>query len=428
MAVIADTAGLIAFLDASPTPYHAADQSGRRLQAGGFAPVDLGEPLPGHPGRFVAVLDGALVAWVVPPGVAAHTPWRVVAAHTDSPTLRVKPRPDVVQAGWQLLGVEPYGGLLLNSWLDRDLGLAGRVVVRDGATGQQVRLFHDRRPTLRVAQLAIHLDRQVNESGLVLNRQEHLVPVWGLGDHPASFAAYLAQQVGVDPSDVLAWEAMAYDTQAGAVIGREGELVASGRLDNLASAYAATQAMLAAAGAVSGHRLMLVLFDHEEVGSQSTRGAQSDLLGSLARRVVHAAGGDVEDHLRAIAGSVLASADMAHAVHPNYAGRSEPSHPVRVNGGPVLKVHSEMRYATDAVGAGHLRRAAEQAGVALQTFVGRSDLPCGSTIGPITAARFGATTVDVGAPMLSMHSARELCGAADIAPYAALLAAFLAPA
>lgn len=419
--------GLLDYLDASPTPYHAVEQAARRLRAGGFAALELTDPFPAGPGRHVVVADGALVAWVVPAAVPAHAPWRVVAAHTDSPTLRVKPRPDLVKAGWQMVGVEPYGGLLLNSWLDRDLGLAGRVVVRAGPGGHRVHLFHDRSPVLRVAQLAVHLDRQVNETGVVLDRQDHLVPLWGLGERPASVAAYLAGLVGLDPAEVLSWDAMAYDTQPAQRIGRERDLVSGARLDNLVSAYAAVRAVLAAADTLAGHRIMLVLFDHEEVGSLSGRGAHSDLLGSVARRVVRAAGGDIEDHLRAVAASVVASADMAHAVHPNYPQRSEPAHPVRVNAGPVLKVQSELRYASDAVGAAHLRRAAEQAGAALQTFVVRSDLPCGSTIGPITAARFGACTVDVGAPMLSMHSARELCGAQDIAPYAATLAAFLVP-
>ncbi len=418
--------GLLAYLDASPTPFHAAEQAAARLVAAGFVAVDLAEQFPAGPGRFVAVADGALVAWIAPPDLPAFAPMRVIGAHTDSPTLRVKPRPDLVKAGWQMLGVAPYGGLLLNSWLDRDLGLAGRVVVRGEAGAAAVRLFHDPAATLRVAQLAIHLDRGVNDTGLVLNPQQHLVPLWGLGEAPASFEAYLAGLVGVDPADVLAWDAMTYDTQPAARIGREGDLVAGGRLDNLVSAYAGARALASAEPAA--HRAILVLFDHEEVGSQSSRGAQSTLLPSLARRIVHAAGGDAEDYHRAVAGSVVASADMAHGIHPNYAERHEPNHPVAVNGGPVLKVNPEMRYASDAVGAAHLRRAAEAARAPLQTFVTRSDLACGSTIGPITAARFGACTVDVGAPMLSMHSARELCGARDLAPYAATLAAFLEPA
>jgi len=336
-----------------------------------------------------------------------------------------------------MLAVEPYGGLLNNSWLDRDLGLAGRVAVRDASApaGVSTRLFHDRRPLLRVAQLAVHLDRGVNERGLVLNPQQHLVPLWGVGDEPASFAAYLAEQVDVDPGDLLGWDAMLHDTQPPARIGRDRELIAASRLDNLASSYAAVQALLRVAEALDRagegqavYRPMIVLFDHEEIGSRSERGAASPLLPTVLERIVLAAGGSREDYWRAVAGTVVASADMAHATHPNYAELHEPGHRIAMNGGPVLKVQTELRYATDSVGAGVLTLAADQAEVPLQVFVTRSDLPCGSTIGPITAGQVGVTTVDLGAPMLSMHSIRELAGVADQAMYAALLTAFLAPA
>ncbi len=419
--------GLLDYVDAAPSPFHAADQAANRLVAAGFTLLDERRPFPREPGGYLLVRGGSLVAWSCPTDLAPSAPFRIVTAHTDSPNLRIKPNPDHVKAGWQMLAVEPYGGLLANSWLDRDLGLCGRVAVRT-ATGMQTRLFHDRRPLLRVAQLAVHLDRGVNEQGLVLNRQQHLVPLWGLADAGASFPAYLAEQVGADRSDVLAWDAMAHDTQPAQRIGRQRELVAAPRLDNLATVYAGVRALLAAAGQAGGHRLVLALFDHEEVGSESERGARSTLLGVVLERIVLAAGGGREDLSRALAASLVASGDMAHATHPNYAERHEPDHPVTVNAGPVLKVHPELRYATDALGAGHFRLACEQAGVPMQTFVIRSDLPCGSTVGPMTAAGLGVTTVDVGAPMLSMHSARELGGAQDPAMYAAALAAFLAPA
>jgi aspartyl aminopeptidase len=428
----AETTGLLRFIDASPSPFHAAAEAAELLRAAGFVEVNEGAAFPTEPGRYLLLRGGALAAWVTPVGARAHLPFRVVGAHTDSPNLRVKPRPDHVKAGWQMLGVQPYGGLLRNSWLDRDLSLSGRVVVRT-AGGRQHRLFHDRDPVLRVAQLAIHLDRGVNEQGVVLNPQQHLVPLWGIGGSPASFAAYLGEQVGAEPADILAWDAMTHDIQPAALIGRERDLVAAPRLDNLASCHAAVCALrqaagqVQAAGARAAYRPVVVLFDHEEVGSSSERGAASPLLPGLLERIVLAAGGDREGYWQALAASVVASADMAHGIHPNYADLHEPQHPVLVNGGPVLKVHPELRYATDAVGAAVMREACDQAGVSLQTFVVRSDLPCGSTIGPITAARLGVTTVDVGAPMLSMHSARELAGAHDQPEYAAALTAFLAP-
>ena len=424
--------GLIDFVSASPTPFHAVANAAVMLDAAGFTAVDDQQPFPTAPGRYYVASAGALVAWVAPPGMPSTEPFRVVGTHTDSPNLRVKPQPDLVKAGWQMVAVEPYGGLLLNSWLDRDLGLAGRVAVRDASTptGIATRLFHDHAPLLRVAQLAIHLDRGVNERGLVLNPQQHLVPLWGVGERPVSVAAYLAEQVGVDAGDVLAWDAMLHDTQPPQRIGRERELIAAPRMDNLASSYAALRALVhvAASGEHPAYRPVVVLFDHEEVGSRSERGAGSPLLPSVLERIVLAAGGGREDWWRALAGTIVASADMAHATHPNYAELHEPSHRVVMNGGPVLKVNTELRYATDAVGAAAIRLAADQAGVPLQVFVTRSDLPCGSTIGPITAGQVGVTTVDLGAPMLSMHSIRELAGVADQAMYAATLAAFLAPA
>jgi aspartyl aminopeptidase len=416
---------LIDYVDASPSPFHAAQQAADRLATAGFTLVDETQPFPREPGRYLVVRGGSLLAWVALADLPASAPFRIVTAHTDSPNLRIKPQPDHVKAGWQMLAVEPYGGLLANSWLDRDLSLSGRVMVRT-PDGPRARLFHDARPLLRVAQLAVHLDRGVNERGLVLDRQQHLVPLWGLGERPGDFPAYLADQVGAGVGDVLAWDAMAHDTQPARRIGRNGDLLAAPRLDNLATCHAGVQAIVTAATHAE-RRMLLVLFDHEEVGSESERGARSPLLPAAARRIVLAAGGDAEDYWRAIAGSVVASGDMAHATHPNYADRHEPLHHVAVNRGPVLKVHAEMRYATDAVGAACFRAACEQAGVPMQTFVVRSDLPCGSTVGPITAARLGATTVDVGAPLLSMHSARELGGSKDPAMYAAALTAFLAP-
>ncbi|RIK16890.1 MAG: M18 family aminopeptidase [Acidobacteria bacterium] len=426
--------GLCDYLDASPSPFHAVDAAARLLAECGFTEVAETGPTPTDPGRYVVRRGGSLIAWAsdVVTRRAPHTPFRVVGAHTDSPNLRIKPRPDWTRAGWQMLGVEVYGGALTNSWLDRDLGLSGRVAVRDasapGGVGQ--RLFRTDDPVLRVSQLAIHLDRTVRTEGLQLNDQQHLAPHWGLGLERRSFRDWLAGLAGVAPEDLLGYDAMTHDLTPARRIGTEGELIASGRLDNLATSYAAVRALLEAVAAPSPQPWvpMVVLFDHEEVGSTSERGAQSTFLPAWMERVVLAAGGGREDYLRALAGSVVASGDMAHATHPNYAERHEPEHPILMNGGPVLKVNSNLRYATDSLGAAAFALACEQAGVPMQTFVTRSDLPCGSTVGPMTSALTGATTVDFGAPVLSMHSTREICGTLDQAAYAAALAAFLAPA
>ncbi|HET8594945.1 MAG TPA: M18 family aminopeptidase [Intrasporangium sp.] len=422
--------GLIDFVDASPTPFHACEQAAARLQEAGFTQVAETEPFPTEPGAHFLLRGGSLIAWdnrgAYAAGLGPAAGFRIVGAHTDSPNLRVKPRPDHVRAGWQLLGVEPYGGLLLNSWLDRDLGLAGRVAVRCSA-GVEFRLFHDPRSLLRVPQLAIHLDRSVRDK-LELNKQFHMEPVWGVGDVQTDFRGYVAQQVVAEPGDVLGWDIMTYPTEPSARLGLGQELIAAPRLDNLATSYAAVRALIDAAGRDPQRVPVVVLFDHEEIGSTSERGAMSTLLPSVLERLVLAGGGGRDDYWRGLAATVIASGDMAHATHPNYADRHEPEHHIAINGGPVLKINTNLRYATDSRGEAAFRLACEQAEVPVQTFVSRSDLPCGSTVGPMTAALTGATTVDFGAPMLSMHSARELCGAEDPAMYAAGLAAFLAPA
>ncbi|WP_353648940.1 M18 family aminopeptidase [Nakamurella sp. A5-74] len=419
------TLGLRQYLDASPTPFHAGASAAELLQRSGYVEIDEARRFPREPGRYLLRRDGSLIAWDSRGGAGS---FRVIGAHTDSPNLRIKPQPEVSRAGWEMLGVEVYGGPLLNSWLDRDLGLAGRVSVRDGS-GVRTELLHCAEPLLRVSQLAVHLDRGVNDRGLVLNPQQHLTPHWGSSSAPVAFDGWLGEQLGVDAADVLAWELMTFDLTPARLIGRDQDLLASGRLDNLATSHAAVQALCSLADdeTADGTRV-IVLFDHEEVGSTSATGAGSTLLPAVLERIVLAAGGDREDLLTALARSVVASGDMAHATHPNYSERHEPEHRIAINGGPVLKINTNLRYATDAPGAATFALACEQAGVPMQRFVTRSDLPCGSTIGPTTGALTGITTVDFGAPMLSMHSAREVCGALDQPQYVAALAAFLAPA
>jgi aspartyl aminopeptidase len=424
----AEATGLCTYVDASPSPFHACEQAAGRLETAGFRRLLETDGWPAEPGRYYVLRGGSLVAWSSEYADGPATPFRVVGAHTDSPNLRVKPRPDLARAGWQLLGVEVYGGALLNSWLDRDPGLSGRVAVRGADGGVEHRLLHVDEPVLRVPQLAIHLDREAND-GLKLNPQHHLAPVWGVGTSPGDFRSYVAKACETDADAVLGWDLMTHDLTPSRRIGRDRDLVAAPRLDNLATSYAGVRALLAAVGRPPATPWVptLVLFDHEEVGSMSERGAFSTLLPAVLERVVRAAGGERDDFLRALAGSVIASGDMAHATHPNYPDRHDPEHQVRINGGPVLKINAKLRYATDALGAGAFVAACEQAGVPVQHFVSRSDMPCGSTVGPMTAALTGATTVDFGAPTLSMHSAREMCGALDPAMYAGALAAFLSP-
>jgi aspartyl aminopeptidase len=420
----ATAAGLCAFIDESPSPFHVCRTAARELEANGFTRLPESEPWPSDgPSRHYVVRGGSLVAWATADS-SGTTPFRVVGAHTDSPNLRVKQHPDLAVAGWQLVGLEPYGGAWLNSWLDRELGISGRMSVRDGNVVHDSLVRIDE-PILRVPQLAIHLSE--DRRGVTLDPQRHVNAIWGLGAEPRSFLEFVAEHAEVDPGQVLGWELMTHDLAPSRLVGRDRDLVSAPRLDNQGTCYAGLRAFLAAIDEPGDGIPVLAMFDHEEVGSQSDRGAQSDLLPAVLERIVLSRGGGRAEYLAALAGSVCASGDMAHATHPNYPDRHEPAHRIEVNGGPVLKVNQNLRYATDAAGAGAFALACAQAEVPLQRYVHRADLPCGSTIGPMTAARTGMSTVDVGAAQLAMHSAREIMGAADVSAYAAALAAFLTP-
>jgi aspartyl aminopeptidase len=425
-----DTAlDLIAFLDAAPSPYHAAAEALRRLTAAGFTELTQAAVWPAGPGRYVVADGGTLFAWIVPEGSPADAPFRLLGAHTDSPTLRVKPRPDTGQAGVRQLGVEVYGGALLNSWLDRDLGLAGRVVVR-APGGPQVRLVWVDRPLLRVPQLAIHLDPGLRTDGMKLDAQQHVVPIWSLGDpDPGGFSRFLGAELGVPAQDILSYEIVTYDLQGGTLAGASEEFVSSGRQDDLVCSHACVSALKAVAHAPAGqHVSAIVLFDNEEIGSRSTTGADGAWLGGQLERTVLARGGSRDDYLRAVSSSLHVSADMAHATHPNYPDRHEPAHWIALGGGPVLKVSANVFYGTTAPTQAAFLLAAEQASVPVQYFVNRSGVRAGSTIGPIVAAGLAIPTVDVGNPTLAMHSARELTGTADAAMLIGALTAFLKPA
>ncbi|HBP17774.1 MAG TPA: M18 family aminopeptidase [Planctomycetes bacterium] len=409
------TRRLLSYIDASPTPFHAVAESQRLLEAAGYSELSEAEAWELIPGdkRYVIRNQSTLIAFEVGQLPPVRGGFRLIGAHTDSPNLRLKPKPEFVKENYRQLGVEPYGGVLLATWLDRDLSLAGRVLVEGEASP---RLLKVERTLCRVPNVAIHLNREVNSKGLLVNKQKHLPPVIGLGgkdDAEGWLHALLAQELGIDAGQIEGWDLQLYDVVPSVVSGFDEELIHAPRLDNLASCHAALEALCSVANTPAEHGRVVALYDHEEVGSRSAEGADSPFLASVLERIVLSRGGGAEDLHRAKAKSAFLSADMAHAVHPNYSDLSEPHHMPRLNEGPVLKTNNNMRYATNAVSSRLFTRACQAAEVPLQHFVNRSDLACGSTIGPITAARLGIPTADVGNPMLSMHSVREMAGSQD---------------
>jgi aspartyl aminopeptidase len=424
-----DASDLLAFLDAGKTPYHAVAEVGRRLIAAGFLPFRESEPWQLEPGArgFVVRAGGSIAAFEMGTKPPADAGFVLLGAHTDSPNLRLKPLPDLTCVGFRQLSIEVYGGVLLSTWLDRDLSVAGRVVFGDGTT----ELIDLQRAVCRIPNLAIHLNREVNSQGLVLNAQTQLLPVLGLERDSAGFAELLSEGLrgksshGARSEDVLSYDLCLYDTQRAAFAGSHSEFLLASRLDNLASCHAALSALLGAANGVEATRLV-VLYDHEEVGSQSAGGARSQFLSDLLQRL--AVGFSPQDPsalTRAISRSLFVSADMAHAVHPNYADKHDKQHRPMLGAGPVIKVNVNQSYASDGPAAAAFIAACRAVEVSPQYFSARNDMPCGSTIGPISAARLGMRTVDVGNPMLSMHSCREMAAVSDVAPMIRVLTGLL---
>jgi aspartyl aminopeptidase len=430
-----EVADLLAYIDASPSPFHAVQESRRRLEAAGFQELHERDAWSLEPGdRAYVVRDGgSIAAFEIGTAAPEDAGVRLIGAHTDSPTLRVKPQPELVREGYRQLAVEVYGGALYSTWLDRDLAIAGRVVVQGEGTTVHSHLLRLDELALRIPNLAIHLNRGVNDS-FQLNAQTHLVPVVGLGDRAGfSLRERIVQglaesQTPVTPEQVLGWDLSLFTLEPGRVGGLGQELIFAPRLDNLASCHAALCALTQSTGP-RPHTRVVVLFDHEEVGSQSARGAGSLMLRALLSRLLEVFAPESESRLaRTVARSFLLSGDMAHGVHPNYADRHEPGHRPLLGQGPVIKMNSNQGYGTDGETWALLEQLAAAVQAKVQRFVVRSDLGCGSTIGPISAARLGIRTVDVGNPMLSMHSSREMAASADVEPMIRLMRQFLAAA
>ena len=401
---------LLAFLDQSPTPFHVVQTAATSLDTAGFTCVtELGNEIPN---LGYLVHDGCIVAWRL--GTAKGS-LRIVGAHTDSPNLRVLPQPDIHQMGWSQLAIEIYGGVLLNSWLDRDLGIAGRVIDSSGVS----HLYSAPQAIARIPQLAIHLDREIGDKGLHLDRHQHMTPVWG--STKQSFSQWVQKASGV--SDVAAFDAHLFDITPARLLGADESLIASGRLDNQASCWSAVEALRNAVD--SEHTSILILNDHEEVGSNSSTGAAGPMLSNVVSRISTQHGLREGQQFDRLATSWCLSADNSHAIHPNYPERHEPRHAPFINQGPAVKVNGNQRYATSARGLAHIRSIAESRNIPLQTFASRNNVPCGSTIGPITATQLGIEAIDIGIAQLSMHSAREMCGAADPLHMVSLMSEFL---
>lgn len=420
-------ASLLDFIDASPTPFHAVANMAAALEEKGFERLEERSKWRlQRSGRYYVTRGGSsIVAFRTASEDPVDVGVRMVGAHTDSPCLRIKPQPDIVNNGYLQLGVEVYGSALLNPWFDRDLSVAGRVTYADQSDEVQIALIDYREPIAIIPNLAIHLDREAN-SNRTVNPQQHLPAIVLCvpdGDGP-DFKKLLQRQLertvpDARPRSILDFELSLYDTQPPQMVGLNHDFIASARLDNLLSCYVSLRALVDGDG---GQPALLVCNDHEEVGSQSAIGAQGPFLRSVLERWC----GGGESYQRLVDRSMLVSADNAHGVHPNYADKHDKNHAPRLNGGPVVKINYNQRYATNSVTSGVFRQLCEREGIPVQVFVTRSDLACGSTIGPLTAGEVGVRTVDLGVPQFAMHSVRELCGVRDIDYLHRALTAFYA--
>jgi len=418
---------LLDFIQRSPTPFHATDNLRTQLLDAGFSELHEADRWTTRAGgRYFVTRNGSsIIAFTLGQQALPDDGLRMVGAHTDSPCLHVKPQPVTTRQGYYQLGVEVYGGALLNPWFDRDLSIAGRVSYRDSEQQLNNLLIDFERPVAVIPSLAIHLDRDANKSHSI-NAQKHLPPILMQtgDDSPADFRQLLCemarkQHAGVDIDEVLEFELSLYDYQPPSMVGLEGDFIASARLDNLLSCFVALRALL---DSDESRSKLLVCNDHEEVGSASTSGADGPFLKSVLQRLCP----DNEALARCIDCSRMISADNAHGIHPNYADKHDACHGPLLNHGPVIKTNANQRYATNSETAALFRLLCERANVPVQSFVVRSDMTCGSTIGPITASNIGVRTLDVGVPTFAMHSIRELAGSQDSGHLYTALRAFFA--
>jgi aspartyl aminopeptidase len=410
---------LLNFIDSSPSPWHAVNSIEKKLLDCEFVRLNEQERWGlKRGGRYFVIRDdSSIILFVVGQKPLAETGFKIIGAHTDSPGLRIKPNPVMGLDTFVRIGVEVYGGPILATFADRDLSLAGRISFRS-EQGVSTKLVDFSRPLLRLPNLAIHMNRTVNDDGLKLNKQLELPLIFSLVKDQITpqqqFLTTLADQAKVDASAILSWELNVYDTQKGVFWGAEDEFYADSQLDNLASCHAGLTALLDDKVLQADATLVCAFFDHEEIGSTTSKGADGSFLSDILQRI-GLVGGERkgEEYQRALASSFMISADMAHAYQPNFPMAYEPDHKVLVNHGPVIKVNANHRYATNSVSEALFASWCEAVNVHYQKYAHRTDLPCGSTIGPLTSARLGINTVDVGNPMWAMHSLRESAGVED---------------
>lgn len=414
------TKELLAFIDKSPTSFHAVWNMKEQLLAAGFQEIQEDQRwelcLGGD--YFVTRNDSAIIAFSIPE--EGHEGFRIVASHSDSPTFKIKENPEIkVEDHYVKLNVEGYGGMILSSWMDRPLSVAGRIIVKE-KNEYVSRLVNIDRDLLMIPNLAIHMNRQINK-GYAYNRQKDMLPVLGGIESKDSFFDMIKKAAGTE-SEILGYDLYLYNRQKGTVLGANQEFIASGRLDDLQCAFASMKGFLQ--GNKKKHISVFCVLDNEEVGSGTKQGAASTFLKDTLKRINSALKKDEEDYLVHLAKSFMISADNAHAVHPNHPEKTDPANRPYINGGVVLKMNADQKYCTEGMSAAIFKDLCNTASVPMQTFVNRSDMAGGSTLGNISSTQVAVRAVDVGLPQLAMHSAYEMAGVQDTEYFVRVLEEF----
>ncbi len=409
---------LIDFIYESPSAFHAVKNMKNELNQNGFLELNEAERWEIQKGGhyYVSRNDSALIAFTVGSGIIAKKGFKLIGAHTDSPGFRIKPSPEITsESNYIKLNTEVYGGPILNTWLDRPLSLAGRIAIKSGhVLFPETKLINIKRPILIIPNLAIHMNRAVNK-GIELNKQIDLLPLISMVNDSLEkdnlLIKTISKELGVNADDILDFDLYLYEFNKGNIIGLNNEFVSSSRLDDLEMLHAAFSAFLSS-NTTHGTNV-LVCFDNEELGSQTKQGADSEFLANVLERIIICFGGDREDYFRALNKSFMISADSAHAVHPSKGEKSDPTNRPIINQGPVIKISANQKYTSDSISSSVYETICKQCAVPVQKFVNRSDEPGGSTIGPISSTHVSIRSVDIGTPLLAMHSIRELCGVMD---------------